>query len=74
MILKSAKLFLDAIIFVKTSYPILLGVIFSVVDATWKPGIKARDHEQVKAGTRTGMSFVYKVPGIFSLSIDSQIQ
>jgi len=67
-----AKLFMEAIVFTKTPWPIISDEKYSMVDRAWKVAIEAQDHQQACAGAPVGAPSLGQLLGGPSLKIDPQ--
>jgi len=67
-----AKLFLEAIVFTKTPWPIISDEKYSMVDEAWQLAIEAQDIQRALAGSPVGAPSVWQLPGGPSLKIDLQ--
>jgi len=67
-----AKLFMEAIVFTKTPWPIISDEKCSMVDEAWQLAIEAQDRQRALAGAPVGAPSVCRLPGGPSLKIDPQ--
>jgi hypothetical protein len=67
-----AKMFMEAIIFVKTPWPILSDDKYSMVEEAWTLAIEAQDRQRALAGAPPGTLPVCQLPSSPSLKIDPQ--
>jgi hypothetical protein len=65
-----AKRFIEAIVFMKTPWPILSDDKYSIVEEAWKLAIEAQDCQWALAVTPVGTPSVCQLPGDPSLKID----
>jgi len=69
-----AKLFMEAIVFTKTPWPIMSDEKYLMVDEAWQLAIEAQHHQWALAGAPVGAPSVCQLPGCASLKIDPQTQ
>jgi len=69
-----AKLFMEAIVFTKTPWPIISDEKCSMVDEAWQLAIEAQDRQRALAGAPVGAPSVCQLPSGPSLKIDPQTQ
>jgi len=67
-----AKRFMEAIVFMKTPWPIISDEKYSMVDKAWKVAIEAQDHQRACAGATVGAPSLCQLLGGPSLKIDPQ--
>ena len=65
-----AKRFMNAIVFMKTPWPILSDDKYWMVEEPWKLAIEAQDGQRALAGAPVGTPSVCQLPGGPSLKID----
>jgi hypothetical protein len=63
---------MEAIVFTKTTWPIISDEMYSMVDEAWKIAIEAQDRQRALAGASVGVPSVCQLPGGPSLKIDQQ--
>jgi len=66
------KWFMEAIIFMKTSWPLLSDDQYSIVEEAWKLAIKAQHCQPAWPGASEGTPSVCQLPGGPSLKMDPQ--
>jgi len=69
---EEAKMFIEAIVFTKTPWPIFSGDMYSIVEEAWKLVFKGQDRQWALAGAPVDTPSVCQLPGGPSLKIDPQ--
>jgi len=67
-----AKLFMEAVVFTKTTWPFISDEKYLMVDEAWQLAFEAQDHQQALAGAPVGTPSVCRLPSGPSHEIDRQ--
>ena len=68
------EMFIEAIVFTKTPWPILSNDKYSMVEEAWKLANEAQDHQRALPGAPVGTPSVCQLPSGPSFKIDPQIR